>query len=249
LSDLHCGASSLLTLKMPTCLPTLVAALFLAEFSRNAGAFISGKMLLDLIDVEAKLKCNSIPVTWSNALCHPNYMNVPLSGKHATGQWDKIGGLHPMTHTGSYDPDFLNGPTSMDRDHLSWAHVKMAVLACEWLSRYLTAHGVDCTILSKTELESLTLATTSAQGMAQNDPSSKPKAAQFLSEVMSLLHDRHEKVLLLRSAHDIPSATLSHVRVIEASRMIDVPIPTQEEIEQKKKAQKRNRTRAETAET
>lgn len=134
------------------CISVLVAAWFLSEFSRNRSAFLVGKMLLDLIDNRAKMKCDNLQVNWRIVLTHPD---LPLEG--ALNKIDpdrslsRIGGLHPMAHMESFSDGFSEGPFHLNPRYLEWSHVKSGAIMCEWLVRYLLKQKINSKILNQTE--------------------------------------------------------------------------------------------------
>lgn len=156
------GASDPLTNCMvfhsATAIPTLIGTWFVAEFSRNRATYIVSKVLLDLIEVGAKLSSGGTPITFENSLWHPD---IPMRKDEATGYSEEaltrlkeIGGLHPMCHEGSYSKDFgKDGHYRLDRENLSWSHVKSGVVICEWFCLFLSSPSTKVRILSKEQYE------------------------------------------------------------------------------------------------
>lgn len=139
--------------KLAECISVLVAAWFLSEFSRNRSAYVSAKMLLDLIESEARMHCDGMPVIWRTVLAHPD---LPLEGALNKVDPDrtlnKIGGLHPMVHLGSFSEGFTHDPFHLDPLRLEWAHVKTGAIMCEWLFCYLKQLKLEVRFLNREEL-------------------------------------------------------------------------------------------------
>ncbi len=168
ITDLQQTASAALTITMKqrldevssteyfNTLSVLTASWFIAEFSRNHVAFAVGKMLLDLIEIGATLSVDQMPITFRTSLCHPD---MPLTGALNTVDPErtlcKLGGLHPMTHFGSFKEDFGNVPNKLDKDNLSWSHIKSGAIICEWLTRLLKQQKIDCRIVNQAEYQAI----------------------------------------------------------------------------------------------
>jgi hypothetical protein len=92
-------------------LPSLVATWFVAEPSRNPHSFLSGLMLLDMIEMRESYSIgNHKPYKWQNVLWHPKTIDLTeISAKERTEknpQEDCWGGKHSMTRLGSFTDTF-----------------------------------------------------------------------------------------------------------------------------------------------
>lgn len=124
----------------PHFLPNLALALFLSEASRNEGAFLSGLMLLDLIESNTPCVQDGINLyTWSNVLFPPkSYRKKMVRDLYGDEiEAEKFYGIHPMVHSGSVrETDGVSFKSIMkEQRKLSVARQKEGHLTIHWLYR------------------------------------------------------------------------------------------------------------------
>ena len=138
----------------PSFLPSLVGAWFLAEPTRNPSSFLSGLILLDMMENHIVLQ-DSEGHNWyslPNTLVHPLKDSgvgsvIDLYGSDTKGI-DRFGGMHPMAHGGSVNQ---GNAEIKDRHKLTTVRQKEASLLFHWLSIRLESIGVECRLVTDTE--------------------------------------------------------------------------------------------------
>ncbi len=129
--------------------PNLVAAWFISEPIRNPSAFLSGMMLLDMIESGIVL-----PDTNGNnwyALYHTLVHPLKDSGEGKVQDLygskegiDRFGGSHPMAHGGSVTDSVL----PEEGKKLTAVRQKEASLYFHWLKVRLEKMGIECRLVS-----------------------------------------------------------------------------------------------------
>ncbi len=119
-------------------LPLILAALFIAEPSRNPSCMIPSLMLLDLIESESFTK----KYTWENCLCSPELLTQSDADytDEDRANFNKKGGYFPMTHGGSYKNEFHKGKyhniveyQEDEERSETLSDVKAFIIFCDWL--------------------------------------------------------------------------------------------------------------------
>lgn len=116
----------------PAFLPNLTAAWFIGEAARNPSSILMSMVLLDLIE-------NQVPgVNWQHCLLNPQ-KKCPDKNKKIPNAYgkntppDKLGGLHPMVHQGSFE----QGRRELkEGELLSIVHQKEANCLSMWLQAF-----------------------------------------------------------------------------------------------------------------
>ncbi len=198
-----------LTIGHSTVLPVLAAALYAAEVSRNRNCFVTGLMLLDLIQFRATTRPGNIVYNWKNALWHPSlYTTTREQDKQPQNiELAKVGGLHPMTHMGSFSDEFTHSPYQSD---LKWANKKSVIILIDWLSHYAPFRETfGATIMPLNESQFMT----AINQVANKDFKTNSAAHQlvFAHAVGSCIAERskHLDLMLPRTVPTIISANLA----------------------------------------
>lgn len=138
--------------KMPKELPLLLASWFVAETSRNPLSFYVSLMLLDLIEVGAKLPDGSL-ITWANVIFHPGYLDDALPAERKK-ELIRIGGLHPMSHKDSYTE--FKGNKYQKGPPLGLVNIKSSLIVMSWMKAFPNNISSDnITFLSKESLDAI----------------------------------------------------------------------------------------------
>ncbi|HQZ88161.1 MAG TPA: hypothetical protein PLL67_05335, partial [Gammaproteobacteria bacterium] len=103
-------------------LPVLTCALFASEVARNPICMVSGLMLLDLIEIQAKTPNGTDYFRWDNVLESPAF--------------------HPMVHHGSWSDEFKKGKYYIEKP-LNLSHIKSFIILAEWAKRYFSTMKIS----------------------------------------------------------------------------------------------------------